>query len=54
MLTVENGPAATPVGPTSGAGLGLQGMRERLELAGGHLDAHRSGGGWTVEATVPA
>lgn len=54
VLTVENGPATAPPGAPTGAGLGLQGMRERLELAGGTLEAHGSAGGWTVEATVPA
>jgi len=52
VLTVRNettDPVAAP-----GAGLGLQGMRERLELAGGHLETGASPDGFTVEAAVPA
>jgi signal transduction histidine kinase len=54
VLTVANGAATSKPGPKTGSGLGLQGMRERLELAGGRLDAGASEAGWTVEATVPA
>lgn len=40
---------------TLGEGLGVRGMRERLELLGGHLDlASRPGGGTRVVATIPA
>jgi signal transduction histidine kinase len=53
VVTVRNG-AAKAAARGSGSGLGLQGMRERLELAGGTLDAAASPDGWTVEATVPA
>jgi signal transduction histidine kinase len=53
VVTVRNGAAET-AGRAPGSGLGLQGMRERLELAGGTLDAAASPDGWTVEATVPA
>ncbi|MEN5073764.1 histidine kinase, partial [Isoptericola cucumis] len=42
----RRGPAARP------AGLGLRGMRERLEAVGGTLEV-RQGVGWTVVATVP-
>jgi signal transduction histidine kinase len=53
-VTVTNDPsAAHPLG-TGDAGFGLQGMRERIELAGGRLDAGPDGGGWTVRATVPS
>ncbi|GED11635.1 sensor histidine kinase [Cellulosimicrobium cellulans] len=38
--------------PASGAGLGLVGMRERIEAAGGTLEI-RAGDAWTVAATVP-
>jgi signal transduction histidine kinase len=38
----------------SGGGLGLQGMRERVEMAGGELTAgRRPDGGWAVVARVP-
>ena len=37
----------------SGGGFGLSGLRERMELAGGTLDAGREGGDWSVRAIVP-
>ncbi len=45
-------PSAGPAEPTGG--YGLAGMRERLELAGGHLAAGPGPDGWTVRAEVPA
>jgi signal transduction histidine kinase len=37
-----------------GAGVGLVGLRERVELAGGHLDAGpTASGGWQVRAWFP-
>ena len=53
VVTVHNEAAAPPTA-APGSGFGLQGMRERLELAGGSLAASAADGGWTVEATVPA
>jgi signal transduction histidine kinase len=53
VLTVTNAAPSSPVA-APGAGLGLQGMRERLERAGGHLDAGGSVQGFTIEAVVPA
>jgi signal transduction histidine kinase len=39
---------------TSGSGRGLAGMRERVEVFGGHLAAGpRPDGGWTLRATLP-
>lgn len=39
----------------TGAGLGLDGMRERIESLGGSFDAGPcSDGGWSVHATLPA
>jgi signal transduction histidine kinase len=53
VLTVRNtAPREAPAAP--GAGLGLQGMRERIELAGGRLEAGASANVFTVEAAVPA
>lgn len=52
VLTVRN--ETTDVVAAPGAGLGLQGMRERLELAGGHLETGVSPDGFRVEAAVPA
>ncbi len=52
-LRVDNGTATSP--PTTvESGYGLQGMRERLELAGGALDVGETPTGWRVEARVPA
>ena len=60
-LSVDNTAApASPVLAGTGAGYGLQGMRERIELVGGSLDAGPRGGcgdgytGWRVHAVVPA
>lgn len=39
--------------PGEGTGLGLVGMRERVELLGGELRAGPDGPGWTVEARLP-
>lgn len=53
LLRVDNGAArAAPMAVASG--FGLQGMRERLELAGGRLDVGATTSGWRVEASVPA
>ncbi|HEY7267492.1 MAG TPA: sensor histidine kinase [Solirubrobacterales bacterium] len=37
----------------TGSGMGLTGLRERLEAIGGSLDAAPSGGGWRLRADVP-
>jgi two-component sensor histidine kinase len=53
-VRVRNGRPPAPAMDAPGSGLGLQGLRERLELAGGRLEAGASGDGFVVEATVPA
>ncbi|MGY1749716.1 sensor histidine kinase [Modestobacter sp. SYSU DS0511] len=51
-VTVVNGPGDRP--GTTGAGVGLVGMRERAELHGGGLTAGPTAdGGFAVEATLP-
>ena len=56
-LTVENtrGQTATSAGTlgASGGGFGLPGIRERLALVGGHVEAGPTPDGWRVVATVP-
>jgi signal transduction histidine kinase len=60
-LTVEVADAGRPIpaaGPAvtavPGSGRGLLGLRERLALYGGELDAGpRPGGGWLVRARLP-
>lgn len=47
---LDDGPGSAAPG-TEGAGRGLAGMRDRVELAGGHVDAGpRLGGGFAVRA----
>lgn len=55
-LAVENGRGAQAPGglARSGAGYGLDGIRERVRLLGGDLAAGPGGDGWRVEARVPA
>jgi signal transduction histidine kinase len=55
-LRVENSaPTGTVGGLTEvGGGRGLAGMRERIELAGGTMEAGPVDGGWRVQLEVPA
>ena len=52
---IGNGHAAVSESlAASGAGYGLQGMRERAQLLGGTLDAGAGPDGWRVELRLPA
>ena len=58
-LSVEDRVPATAPPPAAGladvgGGLGLAGMRERLERAGGSMNAGPTDAGWRVELQVPA
>ncbi|MFD6179307.1 MULTISPECIES: sensor histidine kinase [unclassified Isoptericola] len=50
--TAPGGAAAAGAG-TEGTGMGLHGMRERVEAVGGRVEVRRDAG-WSVVATVPA
>lgn len=51
ILVADDGPGSSS---TQGGGNGLPGMRERVEMYGGHLDAGPAGGrGWRVHARLP-
>ncbi len=55
-LSVTNPPSPDAPAPLagSGGGYGLQGIRERILLLGGRVDAGPDAGGWRVDAKVPA
>ena len=57
-LTIEDRLAKRPPATAAlvgvGGGNGLNGMRERLERAGGHMQAGPTDNGWRVELEVPA
>jgi signal transduction histidine kinase len=55
-LQVENGAGTGQPGPlaATGAGYGLDGIRERIRLLGGDVSARPRGDGWRVEARLPA
>jgi signal transduction histidine kinase len=53
-LSVNNGPSATPPRHGMGGGRGLDGLRERIERAGGTVSAGPTADGWLVEIEVPA
>jgi len=57
VLVVTNGSGSDGMATTAlkntGGGFGLQGMRERIELLGGEVQAQPSAAGWTVHVAVP-
>lgn len=56
-LTVRNAGATRPLDPevvATGSGAGLTGLRQRVELVGGSLEARGDGQGFLVEALLPA
>jgi signal transduction histidine kinase len=56
-LSVSNPDSGSPNGSPlkdSGAGYGLQGIRERVLLLGGQVDVGPTADGWLVHAEVPA
>ena len=52
-LSVDNGASATGPRPGMGGGHGLEGLRERIERAGGTISAGPTTEGWRVEIEVP-
>ena len=53
-LSVDNGVSATPPRHGMGGGRGLEGLRERVERAGGTMSAGPTAEGWRVEIEVGA
>ena len=51
LEVADGGPARG--GRLAGAGQGLVGMRERVALFGGRLEAGPAGAGWRVHAELP-
>ncbi|MFI5836764.1 sensor histidine kinase [Micromonospora sp. NPDC051300] len=49
----DDGHGAAPAGVPSGGGHGLVGMRERVEVLGGRLEAGPTGAGWRVRTVLP-
>ncbi|RUQ98305.1 sensor histidine kinase [Labedella endophytica] len=52
-IVVTDRGATMPVDATGGSGRGLIGMRERVTVFGGRVDAGPHGDGWRVRATFP-
>jgi signal transduction histidine kinase len=53
-VTVSNDPPERKTDSLPGSGTGLAGLRERVELLGGTLEARpRSDGGFEVHARIP-
>jgi signal transduction histidine kinase len=49
----DDGGGATVADTPPGGGHGLTGMRERVEVLGGRLEAGPAGGGWRVGTVLP-
>jgi signal transduction histidine kinase len=50
----DNGRGSVPAAVPSGGGHGIIGMRERVEVLGGRLEAGPTGAGWRVRTVLPA
>ncbi|MEU8110828.1 histidine kinase [Micromonospora sp. NPDC048947] len=50
----DNGRDGVPAGVPVGGGHGITGMRERVEVLGGRLEAGPTGTGWRVRTVLPA
>ncbi|MDG4781925.1 histidine kinase [Micromonospora sp. WMMD961] len=50
----DNGRGGVPAGVPAGGGHGITGMRERVEVLGGRLEAGPTGTGWRVRTVLPA
>ncbi|MEU7750491.1 histidine kinase [Micromonospora sp. NPDC049171] len=50
----DNGHGGVPVGAPTGGGHGITGMRERVEVLGGRLEAGPTPTGWRVRTVLPA
>jgi signal transduction histidine kinase len=49
----DNGRGSVPAAVPSGGGHGIIGMRERVEVLGGRLEAGPTGAGWRVRTVLP-
>lgn len=50
----DDGRGSVPAAVPAGGGHGLTGMRERVEVLGGRLEAGPTGAGWRVRTVLPA
>ncbi|WP_433124624.1 sensor histidine kinase [Micromonospora sp. CA-240977] len=50
----DTGPGGVPAGMPTGGGHGITGMRERVEVLGGRLEAGPTPTGWRVRTVLPA